>query len=155
MAEADIEIRRYRDGDGQYVAQNIREADRREIAYFAMLRPWPAIRMTIAHAEACWTGTRDGEVGCIFGINRKGVFSDIGVPWMLGTPLVDRNSSRLMRESRVYYERMERAFPKMENWVMAENRQSVRWLSWLGFDMGEPMPIGVGGKEFIRFTKGL
>jgi hypothetical protein len=155
MAGAKIEVRRYQDGDGQHVARNMRDDDKREIAYFAMLRPWPAVRMTIAHAEAAWAGTRDGEVGCIFGINRKGVFSDIGVPWLLGTPLLDLHSKRLLKESRVYYERMERAFPKMENWVLAENKRSVQWLSWLGFDMHEPTPIGPAGKEFIRFTKGL
>lgn len=155
MAVADIEIRRYQDGDGRYVADNIRECDRKEIVHLALMRPWPAIRVTVAHAVGAWTGLSNGEIGVIFGINRKTHFSEIGVPWLLGTPLLDRHSVRMLRESRHYFERMERAFPKMENWVMAENRKSVQWLSWLGFDMSEPMPIGVGGKEFIRFSKGL
>ena len=155
MVAHNVEIRRYQDGDGQAVAKNMRDADRREIMYLTLLRPWPAVRMTVAHAEGCWTGLADGEIGCIFGINRKTVISDIGVPWLLGTPVMDTVPTRFLRESREYYARMERAFPKMENWVMAENTKAVQWLSWLGFDMGEPIPMGIGGKEYIRFTKGF
>lgn len=155
MAGKIVEIRRYQNGDGEYVAKNIRDHDREEILYLTLMRPGPAIRMTVAHAVGIWTATVDGEIACIFGINRKTAVSDIGVPWLLGTPVVDTLPMTFLRGSVGYYKRMEKAFPKMENVVMADHKQAVSWLSWLGFDMGEPMPIGVDGRKYIRFTKGL
>jgi len=155
MAARKVEVRRYIDGDGDYVAKNMREADKEEIMYLTLMRPAPAIRMTVSHAVGLWTGLVDGEIACIFGINRKTLTSDIGVPWLLGTPLMNEVPFAFLRGSLGYYKRMEKAFPQMENYVMADHKHAVSWLSWLGFDMGEPMPIGVGGREYIRFTKGF
>lgn len=150
-----IEIRRLRPGDGEYVAAHMRACDREEIMCLGFIRPLPAIRMTLAHNVAAWTGLKNGEIGCIFGINRKTLTSDVGVPWLLGTPVMETVPTRFLKESVEYYKRMERAFPQMENFVLCDNTKAVNWLKWLGFKMHEPFNTLIPGKMAMRFTRGM
>lgn len=129
--------------------------DRKEIFLTAMLTPGAAVDFTTSISVGKWTGLVDGQVAAIFGVARRSAVSAVGVPWLLGTDLVDKVPVALIRKSRVYVERMERAFPVMENHVLAENLRSVGWLKSLGFDMQEPKPYGAFGEPFIRFGKGL
>jgi RimJ/RimL family protein N-acetyltransferase len=46
-------------------------------------------------------------------------------------------------------------FGRLENYVHAENKASVRWLKWLGFTMDEAAPYGPRGENFIHFYKAL
>lgn len=133
----------------------MRELDRKEIFYTALLTPSTAIGFTAAVSVAAWAGTVDGEVAAIFGIARRSRVSSVGVPWLLATHAMDLVPITVARRSRVYFDRMARAFPLMENYVLAENQAAVNWLKWLGFDMEEPKPHGAFGAPFIRFGKGL
>ena len=139
----------------EFVAANIRQVDRKEIYYYGTLQPLPAIRMTTAFAVASWTALIDDVPVAIFGINRRSVLSQVGVPWLLATDGIAQAPMAVAHESKKYFERMERAFPKMENRVLAENKVTIRWLKWLGFDMEEPAPFGVFGAHYRRFGKGL
>jgi len=129
--------------------------DRKEIYYLCTLDPLPAIQTSVAHAVAAFTGVVDGEIACIFGVTRRSRLSAVGVPWLLGTDALDAAPATFMRHSRVYFERMQQAFPLMENYVLAENTKTVKWLRWLGFEMEPPAPYGAFGEPFIRFGKGL
>jgi hypothetical protein len=149
-----VEIRRYQDGDGQYVARHMRHADQREIWLFSCLTPAHAVPMTIANSLATWTATVDGTPAMIFGVCLKNPMSDVGVPWLLGTCEVDEHQYSF-RQSRLYVRRMLDAFDVMENYALAENTKTLRWLKWLGFDMDEPRPAGPFGAAFVRFGKGL
>jgi hypothetical protein len=140
--------------DALYVAANLRMADRREIEAFALLTPERAMEVTAAGAVAAFTGRYRGQVACVFGVNRKHATSPVGVPWLLGTPLVEKAGPAFLWRSRRYVDAMVERFPNMENWVHADNRAAIDWLRWLGFAMEEPKPFGVLGEPFIRFTMG-
>lgn len=150
-----LQIDRYKPSDGDALAAAIRDIDRKEIYLIAMIDPLPAIRATAANAMAAWTAHYDGKLACIFGVNRQNALSDVGVPWLLGTPEIDNMPVSFLRASRVYYDRYCQVFPQMENWILAENKISAGWLSWLGFDMDQPKAFGIFGAPFIRFTKGF
>jgi hypothetical protein len=138
MSTATVEIRKYEPGDEVNVVRHMRLSDRREIYYLAALTPT----------------TVDGVPEMLFGICRRSQLSDVGVPWLLGTDVVDRHQFAF-RRSREYFRRFERAFPVMENHALAENFITLRWLQWLGFDMSEPQPYGVFGVPFVRFGRRL
>ena len=137
------------------IISNVRDMDRREIYLLSTLDPGRAIRATVANAESAVAGYYGGKLACVFGVNRQSLLSDVGVPWLIGSPVVDDIPISFLRHSRQYYLRLVASFPQMENWVLAENVKAVQWLSWLGFDMDEPAPFGVLGAKFIRFTKGF
>lgn len=150
-----VEIGPYQPGHGAALVANIREIDRKEVHYAFMLDPGRALAMSVASSVGCWSATVDGEVASVFGVARKSQLSRDGVPWLLGTPVMDTAPASVARHSLVYFDRMSRAFPVLENRVWAENHLAIRWLKWLGFDMEEPKPFGVFGQPYIRFSKGL
>lgn len=134
----------------------MREADRREVYFLAALSPERAVAMTAALSAAALTGVDgDGVPFVIFGVCRRSALSEVGVPWLLATDDVDKHNRIFARRSREFYQRVESVFPVMENWALAENVKTLRWLKWLGFDMQEPRPYGAFGQPFVRFGKGL
>jgi len=145
----------YEAAHGEIVAARMRTIDRKEIYYTAMLTPHAAVGFTTAISVGKWTGLVDGEVAAVFGVARRSAVSTVGVPWLLSTDLIERAPVTVARQSRVYFDRIARAFPLMENHVLAENVVAVGWLKWLGFDMEEAKPFGAFGASFIRFGKGL
>lgn len=150
-----VEIGRYRPEDGDYIASHIRASDRKEIYYLAALTPLQAIKTTAAVSEIAWTAKLDGRPILAFGVCRKTALSDIGMPWALGTDEADRQVSAYARHSRTFFDGVSRAFPVMENYALAENKRTLRWLKWMGFDMEDPAPYGCFGVPFVRFGKGL
>lgn len=154
MNTATVEIRKYEPGDEATVVERMRLSDRREIYYLAALRPKTAVDVTLSQSVATFTATVDGRPEMLFGMCKRSQLSDVGVPWLLGTDVVDRHQFAF-RRSREYFRRFERAFPVMENHALAENIITLRWLKWLGFDMSEPQPYGVFGVPFVRFGRRL
>lgn len=150
-----VEIRRYRPEDGEYIAAHIRESDRREIYYLAALKPLRAIQTTAAVSVISWTATLDARPILSFGICRRSTMSDVGMPWALGTDEADKQITRYGKASRAFFDTATKVFPVMENYALAENAKTIRWLEWMGFDMCEPAPYGCFGAMFVRFGKGL
>lgn len=149
------DIRRYRPEDGEYIAANIRASDRKEIYYLAALKPLPAIRTTAAMSDYAWTAFVDDRPALIFGVCRRTTMSDTGMPWALGTDEADRHVTEYARQSRMFFDGITQAYSRLENYALAENVKTIRWLKWMGFDMEEPAPHGCFGSLFVRFGKGL
>lgn len=155
MAAHDVQIVPYEKAHGEFIAANMRALDRREIFQLAALTSWNAIEMSTATADRVHTAMIDGEPGAIWGINRKSIFSDIGVPWLLATDAIEKPVRRVLAESVRYFKAFEELYEYQENWVLTEHEKAVKWLRWLGFEMEEPAPFGPFGVSCIRFGKGL
>lgn len=83
--------------------------------------------------------------GCMPDANNEGT----GIPWMVATPAFRHHKRRAMTLSEQVICRMRTAYPYLHNWVHAEHATAIRWLSWLGFSIGEE-PVGPGG-QFLHF----
>lgn len=151
----DVRIVPYEPAHGEHVAADMRLSDRREIYYLATLRPLPAIRATVAMSDHATTALIDGEPVLIWGMARRTFLSDVGVPWLLGTPKADLHQYRFGRRSRDFFRDMASHYPIMENYALAENGRTLRWLKWLGFDMEEAKPYGAFRAPFVRFGRRL
>lgn len=145
----------YHEDHRALILAGLRDVDRRELYMLTRLRPSDAFDMSAANSLRMWSGFDDDGLLCVFGINRRSALSDVGVPWLIGVDRIETSFRTFARHSRQYADLFSRAFPKMENFVLAENRATVRWLRWLGFDMHQPEPMGFSGAPFIRFTKGF
>lgn len=152
---ADIRTVPYLDEHGDYIAANIRHSDRKEIYYLAAMKPAAAVKTTMASAVVARTVMVDNLPAVIFGVSRRSFLSDVGVPWLLGTPVAEEHQFRFGRETRDHCRRMMTIFPVMENYALAENTRTVRWLKWAGFDIEDARPFGAFGAPFVRFGKGL
>lgn len=74
-----------------------------------------------------------------------------GEPWLLGTDEIADVYLPFLRQSRIFIRRSLAIFGMLANWVDARNVLSIRWLRWLGFEMGAPTPWGYEGRPFIPF----
>lgn len=151
----DVQIAAYEPWHGDHIAANMRPSDRKEIYYLAALTPPAAIKATAAMSAYGKTALVNGEPCVIWGVARRTFLSDVGVPWLLGTPLAEQYQFRFGRATRVYFEEAASRFPVMENYALAENRKTIRWLKWLGFDMEEAQPYGAFNAPFVRFGRRL
>ena len=94
--------------------------------------------------EARW----HGRAVAIFGV-RPMPGSTAGIPWMLTmTGMAQADRAPIARAAVRAVRRMQAEFPRLVNWVHAENERAVRFVAWLGFRV-ERMPAGPGGRFWI------
>ena len=134
------------------LADDMRPADQLEVWLSGQHTPIEALRSSIDRSR--WSmvlfGKRDRPV-CAFGLGGR-VLAQTASPWMLGTPRVQENRTLVAQVSKNAIREMRRGVKTLENWVHADNVDSIRWLEWLGFQLEAPAPHGKCGALFRRFT---
>lgn len=146
----EIVVRPVEPGDIEILAANMRQADIEELAACGH-SPIEALEGSVKLSTHCWTGTADGEIGCIFGLTPISLMGGIGCPWMLGTELVTKNAGAFIKHSRSYIQEMLQAYPHLFNFVDARNAKAIRWLKRSGFTLHDPVPHGPYGMLFHPF----
>lgn len=143
-------MRDVRSGDIETIAAGLRTADIDEIHASAGHRDALAVLRTGADMSAMlWTIEVDGEPAGLFGVTPAG---DFGVPWMLGTPALERAPKQLTKLGRRYVHLMSEKYATLLNYVDARSLKSVYWLARLGFTVSaDTEPYGVFGMPFHRF----
>lgn len=143
-------MRNTRAGDVETIAANLRNADIEEIHGSTGRRDCLAIMRHGAEAsDMLWTIEVDGEPAGLFGVTPAPGF---GVPWMLGTPALERAPKQLTKLGRAYVRLMNQKYATLLNYVDARSLKSVYWLARLGFTVQkETEPYGAFGLPFHRF----
>jgi hypothetical protein len=96
----------------------------------------------------------DGELICIFGVSAHPVYADIGIPWLLGTPLLDGFMLHVCKLGRKYVAEWLQRYTVLTNLTDKRNRRIILWLRWLGFKFApEEVPMGPNAIPFIQFFK--
>lgn len=135
-----------------WIAEHIREADRREMWNYAMLKPLAALARSLSVSEIAYTGFIDDEPVCMLGVARSGILSNVGRPWLIGTTKIEKHQILFLRKCKPVIEEMKALFPVMENYIAPDNTKAIRWLKWLKFEFDkEPVSIGPLNKKFTRF----
>lgn len=138
----------------EVIADNPRPADVLELQASSGTTPAEAMRAGMARSLYPTTGMLDGMPVCMFGATPYSILGGIGVPWLIGSAAMDSLQARkaLLRASRVAFAEMRRQFPALLfNAVDDRNEAAQRWLAWLGFEIGEALPIGRDGEPFRVF----
>jgi hypothetical protein len=91
------------------------------------------------------------RTAAVFGIGPS-LEDGLGVPWLLATEIIERYPITFYRASRTLFPRVAEGYERLVNWVDARNTLSLRWLVWLGFEMGPPVPFGARGLEFHKMS---
>lgn len=143
-------MRSVREGDIEAIAANLRKADIEEIHGTLGHRDCLSVMRAGAQASALlWTIEVGGEPAGLFGVAPA---PDCGVPWMLGTPEIERAPKQLTKLGRTYVRLMSDRYATLLNYVDARSLKSVYWLARLGFTVQkETEPYGVFGLPFHRF----
>jgi hypothetical protein len=148
----DVTIKDVEKGDIELLAQNMRQADRDEVIA-ATSRPLiNVLRMSVDMSSVVKSGFINDELACIWGVCPYSALSSKGVPWMLGTPLLEQYPMLFLRRSKPQLKIFTERYDYLENHVDARNFVAVHWLKWLGFKIDEPKAWGIKGMLFHRFT---
>lgn len=135
------------------LAVDMREADRREVWASHRHTPGQALEKSLARSELAWTCLIEGRSAFMWGVARLGsMISEKGAPWLLGTPAIAGVSRDFLRQSPFYVAQMQERFPRLENFVHAENRLSIRWLQWCGFTIDD-VPELINDEDFFLFWR--
>lgn len=131
----------------------LRPGDAREVEVLGLTMP-EAFKVSTARSMWAHTYLIDGEVAAMVGLSVDNLLGGIGAPWLVTGKPVDRNKKLFLRETRAGVERMRAEFPVLRNFVHAEYAECLRWLRWLGFEIGPPQPKGPFGAPFCLFSMG-
>lgn len=76
---------------------------------------------------------------------------DVGIPWLISTTAMDRHPRAFLRVCQQLVLGMSERHKTLLNFVDARNTRAIRWLQWLGFQIGPAQPYGVAGLPFHQF----
>ncbi|MEB3360697.1 MAG: hypothetical protein VKI42_01080 [Synechococcaceae cyanobacterium] len=134
----------------EYIAKHLRRQDVLEVFYSdgmtgeeAVLDGWKTSSIC-----RCIDGDQGQPVG-ICGVHRS-------IIWMLGTDELLATAShrrQLARGGRRWVDSLMATHPCLENWALASNRASLRWLRHLGFTIDTPAPMGPCAQLFCHFWR--
>jgi RimJ/RimL family protein N-acetyltransferase len=128
----------------------LRDFDILELTACSSKPPEQQLKEAWEKSDMRWTVLKNGEVACVLGCcGLKGKF---GVPWLLGTDLSKKVKQAFVTDLKLCLAEMLREYRCLINYVHPQNKQSIRWLQWLGFKIKKPVPFGEFGILFHPFT---
>ncbi len=133
------------------LARTMREADKQEVWATRHYTPLEALEKSVAHTPDPRTVLANGKIVCMFGVGRVTLLSTTGIPWMLGSDLVESHSIPFLRRSLDYRDAMLDIYTVLKNYVDERNVLAIRWLRWLGFTIEPAEPFGVEQRPFHAF----
>lgn len=150
-------IREYRDDDKAELLANVRPADQDECdALFGEGQLSDALDKSIAGSVLLWTYTYKDQVAAIFGVcPAAGLLGRDGLPWLVGTPLIDKSRGIFMRLAPPMISKMEQVYPRLVNVVDVRNVKSIAWLKRMGFTLLDPINVGPNHMPFHPFFKDI
>lgn len=151
MWRREVEIVEANAGHAMLLAARLRQQDRAELIAAGEGDAVAAIFEGIERSDWAFAVFVDGELACVFGLAPHQGMRRCGVPWMLGTPLLERRRRFLARLAPAYIARMLLAYPRLFNAVHARNAVAVRWLRHIGFHVHESRPHSKTGEPFHPF----
>lgn len=134
----------------------VRPEDRDELWASCMRTPEETMKSAIEYSEIAQTGCIDGIPVMMWGVVRESLICDVGVPWMVGTTLLDRHAVTFLRRCKRPVLELFKDYDMLTNYVDVRNVRAIAWLRWLGFKIAdEPEPYGLMRLPFLRFTMGV
>jgi hypothetical protein len=130
---------------------HVRQADRDEVLASSGLPMDQVLGKCVSLSDMSWAGLVDDEVACLFGVRGLSMLSIDGVPWLIGTGLIEAHAKPFLRRSRKVVQVMLDRYPHLANHVDVRNTKAKQWLAWLGFTLHEPVPHGPYQMPFHPF----
>lgn len=150
---AKVTLRPIEDHDIDSLACNLRDDDRREITAIYGPDVVNAIRASVRQSDPDFTFAAEykGELIAMIGCGSLGLLGNAGMPWLLGTDEVKRHAKSLCILSRQHLTRWLERYRVLINHVDARNELHITWLKRMGFEFGDPIPVGIFRMPFYPF----
>jgi hypothetical protein len=139
--------------DVRHVATNLRPADKAEALAAAGVPAIVALAESVHHSRATWSLYAEDTVAGLLGLQDTAV-PEIGVVWMLCTPVIDRYPFTFLRDARELLPIVHRYHPIVTNQVDERNTVHIRWLRWMGFTFLRRIERwGAESRPFFEFAR--
>ena len=149
-----VEFRYPTSADIDYLSANMDEADRIELLAQGM-DPAYATRLSVEDSKDCVAITEpNGTLACITGIVVPDDLSNVGYPWLLGTPAMQIYPKKILQLSRTIFDIWASEYSYMTNFVDTRHTRAIRWLRWLGAEMELIEAHGPFNNPFYKFSFG-
>lgn len=124
--------------DVAHIAENLRGTD---LAELRGLRPndspLDVLLCGLRHGVTCDVLAFGAEPLAVFGLAHT-ANPDIGIPWMMGTPRLNRHPKEMLRLGRMFVKNWLEFFPRLVNIVLATSTENIKYIKRLGFCVEEP-----------------
>ena len=138
--------------DLRYVANNLREIDKREAFYQTGQEPLQAVQFTYICSNVNMAIADDNDHPIVL----CGVVEG-GVIWMVATDRLFENKKykiQLIRKGRKWVDNLLKKYKILYNFVYAENHSAIKWLKALGFTFIKYHEhYGIERKPFYEFLR--
>lgn len=132
------------------IARRIREIDQLECRVFGRT-PKQSLRAGLFHSTLCWSVMVDGKPEGMLGVVTSSLLDREGTIWMLLTDHGAAQKRDLLRLPAVVLPAIHKHYAILHNKVHASNRRVIRWLEYLGFEIGpEELVRGEPMRAFRR-----
>lgn len=133
------------------LGSRLRQSDRDEIEAASGMIPEQSIVLCVKVSKRSDAWLVDGRPAAIAGVADSWEGKGIGRVWMLASDEAEQFPKRLLHGNREYVQELLEGYEMLSNFVDDRNKKAQRWLNWLGFTIGEPVPYGIYGFPFRPF----
>lgn len=151
MAKVSAQILPMEECDLAGLCELVRTADRDEIEAASGLPLAVALSMLLPGSCKASKIVHGGKILALVGDAEHA--PGVGVPWLISTVHVQQHPREFLRVCGSLVEDMLDRHGHLRNYVDARNHAAIRWLHWLGFQFGDPVPYGSKGIPFVQFEK--
>ncbi len=133
------------------LALDMRRADVEEIWASSHRTPKEALMEGLHQSDLSAVAVCDGVPLIMFGVVKRDLLSGTGIVWMLGANAATKYRRNFLTLAPRYVDEMLNFCPRLTNMVHSKNRESIRWLKWLGFTVDPPTRYGRENQLFHNF----
>jgi len=131
-----VSIREVLESDIDFIAQNIRKADKQELEALFGVSHEEGLKISIEGNDELWVAVVDNLPVCIFGISDRSEEQDehrTGLVWAIGTNNLFHLKKELNAVSKKVIEKWLDEYDILFNYVWEKNVIHHRWLKKMGF----------------------
>jgi len=142
--------------DIKFLAEHMREDDRREVKRMSGYDVEGVVRMSVAASKVCYAGfASTGELLGIFGASNVNLCDGTAIVWMLSSDVADRRQYEFAVGSLAGVDLVCREMPEIAefgNFVDTDYKKSMKWVEWFGGQFTREGLVGRCGGKFRQFV---
>jgi hypothetical protein len=131
------------------VKDDFKSIDNKECYLISGRTPSEVIAEEISQKNSVTVALADGVPVAFWGFKQMNWLLQSATPWLLATKHINKCKKSFVQASKRYFNQFTNRYKYLENYVLAENIWSIRWLKWLGFSVDKPKDIK--GFQWRRF----
>ena len=133
------------------LAPRLRNIDKLECYHMSGLDARSALQVSVKYSDMSFVVTVDGIPHAIWGVTPMSHWYGAYRPWMLMSDWSLKNKRLFWRLSKKYVDGLTKMVHYLENYILAINEWSIRWLQHLGFTIHKEIEI-LNGQQWRKFS---